>query len=127
MDSRVSLEHELLTEPNQHQLDTVPQRALVTKLYFAGFLKTEGDDFERDHTFQKVDPLKVKEKDNKSSVFRPQKMPKKKKMGRGQRHIISKAQASPKRNFASQPGNEQNFHSKSDVKADLLRLVSVTS
>ena len=74
----MSLEHELLTEPNQHQLDTVPQRALVTKLYFAGFLKTEGDDFERDHTFQKVDPLKVKEKDNKSSVFRPQKMPKKK-------------------------------------------------
>ena len=87
MDSQVSLERELLTEPNQHQLDTVPQRALVTKLYFAGFLKTEGEDFERDHTFQKVDPLKVKEKDNKSSVFRPQKMPKKNGQRTGAHHL----------------------------------------
>ena len=52
-----------------------PQKALVTKLYFAGILRTEGEDFEREHTFQKVDPLKVEEEKNKSTVFRPQNMP----------------------------------------------------
>ena len=49
------------------------------------------------------------------------------KMGRGQGHIISHAQALPKRDSASQPGNKQNSHSKSDVKVDLLRLASMTS
>ena len=64
-------------EPNRPHLDVVPRIALVTKLYFAGILKTEGEDFGREHTFQKVDPLKVKEEKNKSIVFRPQNMPEK--------------------------------------------------
>ena len=89
-----------------------PQKALVTKLYFAEILRTEGEDFEREYRKKKTKALYSEPRTR---------------LENGQRHIISHAQALPKRDSASQPGNKQNSHSKSDVKVDLLRLASVTS